>query len=405
MGIFSHSKEKEKLVLVFYIGSSTIGGALFLTSKVGVPKIVFSVREPITLEDNIQTDRFLTLTMQALDVVASNIHKAGLGAPDEVYCVLSSLWYVSQTRIIKLEKNTPFLFNAKFADDLIKKEKALFEEEHSEKYSGSGLKTRIIELKNIKTVMNGYETISPLNQKSKDLEMTIFISMSGEQTLSKIEEVIGRHFHPSGLKFFSSAFASFAVVRDMHMKSDDFLLINIGGEVTDISMVKKNILRESVSFPLGFNFMIRGVAVESSCSLSEAKSCISILKDDHATESVAKKIGPVVDKLKTEWLSKFQTSLANISNDLSVPSTIYLSTEKEMAPLFSDLIKNEQFNQYTLTESKFEVIYLSVEVFHGMASFEENVIRDPFLIENTVYINRFLSNHANPMLGGEIEQF
>jgi len=64
--------------------------------------------------------------------------------------------------------------------------------------------------------------------------------------------------------------SSFTVVRDMHIQKENFLLLDIGGEVTNISMVKKNILRESISFPLGCNFLPRGVASNLKCSLNEA---------------------------------------------------------------------------------------------------------------------------------------
>ncbi len=394
MGIFSRNKEKSKLVLVFYVGSSSVGGALFWTDKSGTPKIIYSVREPITLEEDIKADRFLSSTIKSLKIVANLIHNAGVGVPEEVFCVLSSLWYVSQTRVIKLEKNASFLFTPKLADDLIKKEVALFEEEHSAQYARSGTPVRLIELKNIKTTLNGYETSNPINQKGKDLEMTVFISISSEQILGKIEEAIKKHFNFKEIHFSSFALSSFAVIRDMYVHSENFLLINIGGEVTDISMIKKNILHESISFPLGLNFIIRGVASSFRSSLSQAKSLISLFKDGHAEESVVKKLTPIMDKLKKEWLVKFQESLSNLSHDISVPATIYLAVDKEMATFFSEIIKNEQFNQYTLTESKFQVVFLGPEVFHGMAVFKENVVRDPFLIIDSIYINRFLINHA-----------
>ncbi|OGI94571.1 hypothetical protein A3A03_03525 [Candidatus Nomurabacteria bacterium RIFCSPLOWO2_01_FULL_40_18] len=388
MGIFEGSK--EKLVLVFHIGSSSVGGALFWTEKSKVPKIIFSASEPIELEKDIETDRLLSSTIKSLEAVASRIHKAGLGAPKEIFCVLSSLWYISQTRIIKLEKNAPFLFTVKLADSLIQKEKELFEEEHSTKYAQSGTGARLIELKNIKTMLNGYETPHPLDQKGVDLEMTIFISMSGEQVLKIIEDTIGKHFHSKEIKFCSFAFSSFAVVRDMYAHNKDFLLIDIGGEVTDIAMVKKNILRESISFPLGANFIIREMEADLGCSINEAKSYISLLKDGHAEDSVAKKIGSTLDKLKIKWLAKFQESLANISNDISIPETIYLTVDKEIADFFWETIKNEQFNQYTLTQAKFQITCLDEEIFHGLAEFGENVVRDIPLTIDSIYINRFL---------------
>lgn len=398
MGIFwGNKKYKNKLMLVFDVGSSSVGGAFFWTQESGVPRIIFSTREPIVLEESIQADQLLSSTIKSLEIIVGRVSRAGLGAPKITFCVLSSSWYVSQTRIIRLEKNMPFVFTSKLADDLIKKEMSLFEEEHLAKYQNTKSVVRSIEFKNIKTMLNGYEVSNPLNQKAKELEMTVFISMGEELVLKKMEETIGGHFHFKNIKFSSFTFASFAIVRDLNMHSENFLLIDIGGEVTDISMVKKNILHESISFPVGLNFMIRGVASILHCSLSEARSLISLFKDGHAAESVAKNLGSVINKLRIEWLLKFQESLSNLSNDISVPAIIYLSVDREMADFFSETIKTEQFNQYTLTESKFEVIFLDTKIFHGLAVFEESTIRDPFIIIDSIYINRFLINSVYPV--------
>src|SRR3989344_28871 len=390
MRIFSQGKGQDELALVFDIGSSSVGGALFRVEKSGIPKIIITVREPITLGKSFDVDRFLSLTIKSLDVVVEKIYKAGLGAPSRFFCVLSSPWHVSQTRVIRLEKNVPFIFSPKLADDLIKKEITLFEEEYLAKYPKTESKVRSIEFKNIKIMLNGYETSNPLDQKAKELEMTIFISISPEQVLSKIEETIREHFQIKDIEFSSFAMSSFTVVRDMYINQGDFLLAEIGGEVTDISMIKKNALHGSISFPLGRNFIIRRVASTLHSSLDEAKSFISLFEDQHVKESVAQKLGSVIDKLKIEWLQKFQESLAILSNDISIPSTIYIIEKKNLADFFCTIIKNEQFNQYTFTESKFKVIFLGAEVFHGMVLFDGNTIRDSGLIIDSIFINRFL---------------
>lgn len=394
MAIFSWGKKKNKLVLVFDIGSSSVGGALFVAQKSGIPKVIFTEHEPIILQKNFDIDKFLSSTIKSLEIVVGKIYKAGLGKPEAVFCVLSSPWHVSQTRVIRFEKNTPFVFTSKLALDLIQKETALFEEEYLAKYENAKSPVRSIEFKNIKTMLNGYETPSPLDQKAKELEMTIFVSISPEQVIKRIEKTIGKYFYLKDVKFFPFSLASFTVVRDIYTHNENFLLVEIGGEVTDISMVKKNVLRESISFPLGCNFITRGVASLFNYPPDEAGSLISLFRNGHASEFMAKKIGLVVDKLKMEWLGKFQESLANLSNDISIPSTIYMTVDKEQADFFSEIIRNEQFNQYTLTESKFKVFFLGAEVFLGMAVFERNMIRDPVLIIDSIYINRFLINSA-----------
>ena len=390
MRFFRKSKKKEELVLVFDIGSASVGGALFYAQGNETPKIIYSAREVIPFEKEINFDRFLTLTLKSLEIVVGKICLAGLGVPDKIFCVLMSPWYASQTRTINFKKNNDFVFTSKFADGLIQKEIKLFEEEYA---SGASDKndTSLIELKNMKVLLNGYITPEPLGQKAKELEMTLFISMTSGQIMDKIKENVGRQFHTKNLKFASFALASFSVVRDIFAHQDNFLLVDIGGEITDIAMVKKDILCDSISFPIGVNYLTRKVARVLNCTLDEAKSYISLYKDKHMIGSINNKFEPVIDKLKKDWLNKFQESLAGLANNLAVPSTIFLTVDKNLADFFSEIIRNEEFNQYHLTESKFKVIFLGTQTLHGQAVFEENTVRDPFLTLESIYINRFLN--------------
>lgn len=389
---FSRKQKQDELILVFDVGSSSVKAALFYAKKSSVPKIITSVREPIILEDKVSFDRFLALTIKALEDASEKIYAKGLGAPSKIFCIFSSPWHTSHTRIITLKQDTPFIFTTKLADGLVQKEIASLKEEYLKKYSHNEETLRVLEVKNIKVMLNGYETSNPVSKKAKELEMTVFISMSEERVCKKIEEAIGKHFKTGDIKFSSFTIASFTVIRDLFTDRENFLLINIGGEITDISMIKHNTLRESTSFPLGINFMIRSISSTMKCSLGEAKSLISLFKDGHASASTVKSLEPAISKLKSEWLVNFQQSLANLSNDISIPAFVYTTVDKDLAEFFAEIIKTEQFNQYTLTESKFQIVFLNIENLHGIAEFEKETIWNAFLTIDAVYINRFLNN-------------
>ena len=384
------SKEKGKLILVLDIRSSSVGGSLFRAEKSGVPKIIFSTREPLSHDASVNIERFLPTTLNVLDQVVNKIFKAGLGVPESVFCVLASPWYVSQTRLINLKKPTPFIFSMALADELIKKEVELFKKDHMEKYINTNQAVEIIELRSVKTLLNGYETEDPIDQKVEEVDMTLFISMSPEQVLSGFKNVIKKYFHHDTVKFSSFTMASFAVMKNIFPDQPNFLLIDVGGEVTDISMVKKNVLRESISFAMARNFMIRGVSGALGCSEAEAESYLALLTAGHAEGPTESKLRPIVDKLKLDWLKSFQDSLANLSKDISVPYTIYLSADKDMLNFFGKIIEAEQFNQYTLTESKFKIVFLDTETLHGVAEFEKDTERDPLIMTDSAFINHFL---------------
>ena len=388
MGIFSKDKKKKDLTLIFDIGSSSVGGALCYIENSGLPKIIYSIRESIAFQDEIDFNKFLYSTTKSLDIVANKICMLGLGKPKNTFCFLSSLFYISQTRTIKLEKNTPFIFTSKLADSLIKKEVNLFEEEYSIKDIYSTQKFRPIELKNMKTMLNGYVVDNPLNQKIRELEMNVFISISPEEIIKKIEYTIGRYFNPQEIKFSSFAFASFSTARDLFSHHESFILIDIGGEITDISVVKKDVLSDSISFPMGYNFIIREFSNALNCTLDEAKSLVSLYKDGHMEDEINEKFGPIINKIKVEWRKKFEESLFNISNDISIPSNIFLTADKDFEVLFKEIIKTEEHNQYSLTREKFKIISLNTRELHGLVIFNENVNRDSFITLESIYINR-----------------
>jgi hypothetical protein len=392
-GLFT-SKENDELHLVFDVRSSSVGATLFRVKKTGAPVTLLSLREPILQEDDVKVDRLLYMTMKTLEIVAERVLKAGIGVPKKIFCVLSSPWHVSQTRVINVKQDKLFKFSIALADDLIKKEMHVFKQEYLEKYEKTKHKVRMIELQSIKTMLNGYETNYPLDQKVEEVEITIFVSMSPDQVLSGIEGVVKKYFHHEVIKFSSFTMASFNVMYNMFSDQPNFLLIDVGGEVTDITMVKKVVPSESISFPLGRHFIIRGIAGALGCSQAEAESYASLWNDGHVEAPTEKKLGEIIRKLQMDWLAKFQESLANLSRDISVPYTIYLSADKDFLKFFGKTIEAEQFNQYTLTESKFKILLLDTETMHSIADFGKDTLRDAFLMVDSAYINHFLIHPA-----------
>ncbi len=188
--------------------------------------------------------------------------------------------------------------------------------------------------------LNGYNVKNPVGKKTKDLEMPIFVSLSEEIFIKEVERVINASFHFKSIKFSSFLMSSFAVARDMFINQDKFLLINIGGEITDISMIKKDILKDNASFPMGVNFLIRGLVKDLKVDSKEARSLLHLYKDDHATLNTNQKLSQVIEPLKKTWLKNFQETLNNLSHDISIPSTVFITVDQNLAEFFSQIIRN-----------------------------------------------------------------
>jgi hypothetical protein len=215
--------------------------------------------------------------------------------------------------------------------------------------------------------------------------------MSEKEFLNKIEDIVGQHFHIKKINFSSLPINTFSLVRDIFTNKDNFLLLDIGGEVTDIHMVNKDILTDSISFPLGFNYFFRLITEELNCSLDEAKSYLSLYKDKHMSESMGKNFEQTIDKLKRDWIYKFEESILGITNNLQIPTNIFITVDNNLSDFFGEIVKSEKFNKDIFKENKFEVISMDTKKLHGLASFSENIVRDPLLTIESIYINRFLT--------------
>ena len=327
--------------------------------------------------------------MKALDAVLSKVHKISLGSPIRIFCVISSPWHISETRVINFNKNTPFVFTSLFADNLIQKEMILLKEEHLNKYRDNT--SRFFEMKNMKVSLNGYHILNPINQKAKEVEMNMFVSFSPVNILTQIEDKIEHYFTNRDIKFSSFVLPVFTLVRDFYVNKDAFMLVDIGGEVSEIYLAKEHVLENSGSFPLGINFMIRELSLALKCSFEEARTHLSMFKDGHMDRVTLLKINPITNELKKNWLKNFELALSNISKGTSLPSCIYLLVEKDFQDFFIQLIKSETFSQQYLTNSKFKIIPFDASIFYKMVEHKKGVDFDTNLAIDAIYINRFLN--------------
>lgn len=389
MSIFS-IKKKEKLVAIFDIGSSSVSGALALIpdkKSDGIPKIIHTAHSEIPFQENLDFDRFLHLMLKSLEETAIKMAKGNRAVPKKVFCFLASPWCATQTRVISHSRNTPFMFTEKMAAELIEKELKAFENSELKKYADVGSAAEIIESKNIEISLNGYKTAKPFGKYAHEVEMTLFVSMSPKTILDLVEEKIHTFFHVSGIHFHSFVFSSFVAVRDMFPENDDFLLADIGGEITDISMVKNDVISESASFPYGKNFLIRRISSSLNKLPAEALSLLSIYVAGKLESSMVRKMEGALKKARNEWLAHFQESLSGLSSAF-LPETVFLTADKDVSPWFAETIAKEEFSQYSQTRNKFNVILLEASSLRRFCKNKDGVERDPFLMLESIFINR-----------------
>ncbi len=383
-----------KIVAIFDIGTSSVSGALVRLPRKGDearPVIIHTAKTDISFQENLDFKRFFGIMTSALETTALKLMHSRSVAPEKVYCFLSSPWYASQTRTITFAKSTSFTFTKRLAGELIEKDLKRFENAYLKNYREIGSPVELIENKIMDVRLNGYKTEDPFGKRAKELEMHLFFCIASKALLDGIEYAIHKSVKTAPVSFHSFVFPSFIVARDMVKESKNFLLVDISGEMTDVSIVHNDALLESVSFPQGKNFIVRSLSRALATTNVQAASLLRMHSAKTLSTGEAARIEKAIASSRKQWRRSFEKALFQLSNNVVMPDDVFLSVDGDVAPFFSESIKNEEFTQYMRTAGAFNVILLEYALLRKFSKAEEKIDRDPFLMIESIFINKLAS--------------
>ncbi len=388
MGIFS--SKKPKIAIVFDVGSSSVGVAAVELFPQRKPKVVFSAREPMAFQENLKFNRFASSMLGALEKASRLLERAILPPHSEkTFSVFfASPWYASQTRISKKAFITPTSVTDKLLRDMQKKEVDDFREFEIHKL---GTDAVLIEAQNVQVKLNGYETPVPEGKNALTLETATYVSIVPRKIAHIVKEKITGIFHSQDVFFHTFSFSSFAVARDIFFHKKSFFFLDIGGEVTDISIVRDNVLQETRTFPMGKNFLLRKIALEFGAPYEEALSYFTMMTSHKLAEQESGKAKKAMEAAGTEWLSEFRGALYELSREGGfLPHDIFFTADEDVSAWFAENIQHQEIREIVLAEKTFTVRHLDAAFLSSFCESEKGVARDPFLIIEAVFLAKLL---------------
>jgi hypothetical protein len=392
MSLF-HRKPKsgQHFVIVFDIGSGSIGGSFVSVDEGKTPEIIFATRRDIPFQEKLNFPRFLELMIKTLEEMFTTMQKSGGGVKiTQAFCVLASPWYASQTRLVHYNQPEPFLVTEKGLHKLIQKEIDLFRDSKLFVRSKVGdTMPEIMESKNIQMKLNGYEVRDPFGKRVSELEIALYISMIPANIYKSINESIVKFWHVPNAHFASFSFVAFDLIRDVFSDEASFLFMDISGEVTDISLAKDNVLLESISFPAGKNILIRALVEKMKTTPTAAASELDLYLENKSTKEHAKQVEEALLAAGKEWLTYFEDALTQLSLEFPIPKTIFYTTDNNVATWFEKSIDQASFTKFSQEEGAFTVRALGSEFLSKFVKAVEPDFQDPFLAVEAIFAKKF----------------
>ncbi len=394
MNLFGEKKRKQSLVAIFDIASASVGGLLFKKQKGFAPQIMTSIRQPANIPSKKNFAETWKAIHVAFDSVTKYLKKNSPETPSVAFCVFSSPWYVSQTKIIKVKREKKFEIEKELISELIKDEMRTFKTEWSSGNQTQKKENTFIESVPIKTVLNGYTVKNPLGKKVNDLELYAYLSLISTSLKEKIKDEILTDIHPSRIGFNTFPYVFLNVLRGLVNTKEGAMFIDISGEITDVFIIRNNIIQEINSFSKGENFFIRRIASAFNLNFNEAKFKFLQYQRKELEKTYSEKISAILKPATNEWGNDLKELLNQIAKDQLLPQNLYLCGRKRAVSLkeIATQISGESFAKFTTFNQPFNVKFLLPESLKHHFDFPKGFsgTKDIFLLISALFADKFL---------------
>jgi len=347
--MFNFSKtKKNKVGIVIDFDYSSVGGLLFETKEGEKIRALISFRKAVNFLFDTNLNASLRCSVESLRFVTKELKKFHPGKIDFVVCVFSSPWFISKTKTVTVTMEKPFEIKNEFFNSLI-------EEEERNLNKSEKINNQFIEHAIMKAELNGYSVKNPIGKTARSVKSSIYVSAGVNKAIEAVEKEIEKSFNRSSLTLATLPFVAFKVLDDIIGDKEGFLIIDIGGEVTEISIVRNSALERTVSFSVGYNLLLRKISARMNTFFGESVSILkSHLRGHLAVGDLDKATLAINDSVK-EWMLGLKDSLSEISKDGLLPQEALLMGDDLICKPFYSCLRGEDFSKFTVTRKPFVI--------------------------------------------------
>lgn len=396
----THTHKNKELAVIYDIGSSSVGGALVYLNRDSTPDIVYTTRKSVPFKQEVDPDHLLNAVKGAINEVGEEIQKKGMrhlqftklgdATIEGIYCVFASPWYISQTQTLSDSSDNEKEITQEYLDSLIDSSEDTLKEGALSRYADSvrdeltELEERIIQVK-----LNGYITPNPHGKKANSIEMSVFTSMIPEDVLDSVESSISKTFNTKHYHYHSFTLASFSTFRNIlaDLNFSDFLFMDITGELTDISIIKDECIKKSLSFPLGKHELIRAITTALDTDAGEGMSRLRMWAEGSLTDEEARQVEEIISDIGGEWKEAFTDAVSELMEEATLPHRLFFLADEDVGPIFHQLIEEVRDEKTKLHPEYTKIVFVDGEMFEDYSDIQRGAENDPFLTLATIFAN------------------
>lgn len=304
--------ERRNSAVAFDIGTSSVSAALFeVPGKAAKPSIIKTFRRFHKQSPQKDALHFGKSTISQFSGIMKEIEKFSKSKMPALYTIgLSSVFYFGRTERFYIEH----------------KDRVPLKESEIEGIIEEGKKKLISELKRddivffetiiMKTLLNGYPIAKPVGRVSDNVEIWIRYSATSRDLHVKFIEIT-QSFNPHARVMFTTLpVATRALIFKNLLPQHSALVVDIGGELTEVTFLADGVITEVLVLPFGvLNILIR-ISEAEHVDIPNAFSLLKGYTEGALDETAARRLQATIKKEMRGWEEIFERVWQRVSHDM-----------------------------------------------------------------------------------------
>lgn len=384
----SKNKKSGEVALILDIRSSSIGAGLVLIQE-DETRILYTTRKDIYFSKNQQSDSFSKVSFKVLNNIMQEIEEKGipvLSENDEIpnnisyaLAMYASPWFDAKTKQVSLSRATPFKLTEKIFGRMV--------EEEIKQLRNRNTETVTVEKEVTNVLINGYTMTNPFHKKVTNLDFSFYVSQMAKSDLKTVENIISKSISVKKVFHKTHPLVLSTVTKNVFTNTDSFILIDIGGEITDISITKNDSLLSLATIPLGKHHFVREISTECNQEIPIAHSSFKMYFDKTSHSECSENIGKILVSMGKEWRAQLIEGLREVYSEEEIPQTIFMTTDDDAREAFKLILEDAEMKTFIGTQDSFTVNALDVSTLEGLFSYDSGVRKDLFIGMAAGYIH------------------
>lgn len=178
-------------------------------------------------------------------------------------------------------------------------------------------------------------------------------------------------------------------MRDLYTDKNDFLYIDIGEIITDIYVVKDDVVFGIISFPFGEKNIIQSISKASKISEDIVLSSINIKCHGKCDPKEQNRLEHLIGIGMSKWFDKFNNTILKICSENNIPQNIFILPNTSLIKTFAERIKTvgdlELFKKFGLDV---KVTIIEESVFDDLITNSKFFKTEPYIKMDLIFLNK-----------------